>query len=371
MRIDISAIDKDSFMVHEHIVNGELMYLVQPQRINVDWQQENKVFRSSLWSAEGELISAGMPKFVDWGQLPDQFPVPSSLKNTTIVSKIDGSLLIVSKHNGHHILRTRGTVDATKLENGYELVVFKETILPILDEYASKFTQDANNWGFSYLFEWTSPINRIVISYSDSPQWYLIGQVFHNDYTLQIQYVLDRMAKDMGLMRPEVFSFPTIEEMITGVVKWQGKEGIVTYAADGQSMWRCKSEWYLKLHRFKEHATLENTIDMFFSLGKPSYQVFEQKITETFDHECFCMVRGFASNICDAWKYVNERMIVGFNVFIRDVLKPLPTRREQADKVLSSYGQSGRSGMIFTMLDSRPLSTDQEKKLLYQVLAQK
>jgi hypothetical protein len=48
------------------------------------------------------------------------------------VEKLDGSTLIVSKYNGQYILRTRGTVDASKLANGFELELFKSTILNIV-----------------------------------------------------------------------------------------------------------------------------------------------------------------------------------------------------------------------------------------------
>ena len=108
-------------MVHEHILNGETVSLVQPIHIGGKWTLTNKIFRSSVWDSNGELISAGFPKFTNWGEAPDIFPLPDSLRNATIVEKIDGSLLVVSKWKGHYILRTRGTVDATQLENGMNL----------------------------------------------------------------------------------------------------------------------------------------------------------------------------------------------------------------------------------------------------------
>ena len=134
MKIDLSKIDTTQFMVHQHLLNGEVVHLIQPQFIGCHWTQENKIFRSSLWDNDGNLISAGMPKFVNWGENPDNFPVPQSVKNTIITEKIDGSLLIVSKYKGNVILRTRGTVDATKLDNGYEVEIFKEKYLSKLDK---------------------------------------------------------------------------------------------------------------------------------------------------------------------------------------------------------------------------------------------
>ena len=99
MKIDLSKIDLEQFMVHEHIVAGETMWLVQPNHIGCKWTQNNKHFRSSLWDNDGNLVSAGFPKFTNWGENPENFPVPTSLKDTVVTEKIDGSLLIVSRWN--------------------------------------------------------------------------------------------------------------------------------------------------------------------------------------------------------------------------------------------------------------------------------
>ena len=119
--------------------------------------------------------------------------------------------------------------------------------------------------------------------------------------------------------------------------------------------------------RFKANATLENTLDLYFSYGKPSYQEFESKLIQSFDYECFEMVRGYASQVCDASKEVNK-IVEGFKSFIDNQLKHLNTRKEQAQKVLASYAQSNRSAMIFSLLDGKSLTSEQEKKLYWQVL---
>lgn len=365
MKIDLQSIDPEQFMVHEHIVNGEVLYLVQPCHIGARWLQSNKHFRSSVWNAQGELVSAGFPKFVNWGENPENFPVPTSLKDTVITEKIDGSLLVVSKYKGNFILRTRGTVDAFKLDNGYELEIFKETILNPL---VVKMGHPDPTWEFSILFEWTSPQQRIILNYGDSPEWFLVGMVWHSEYHLYTQEQLDLFAKGHNLKRPPAYSFPTVEELMAGVEQWKGKEGVVVYSNEGQTLHKVKGLWYLALHRMKEAlASIDKVIDVWFEQGQPSYQDFEKFIVSNFDWELWTQVRGDASKICDASKDV-EKIILGMNVFVNEVLKSLPTRRDQALKVIASYGQTGRSNMIFSLLDNRPLTTDQKKKLLYQIL---
>ena len=360
MKIDLKTIDRDQFIVQSHILNGESIFLVNPKHIGAKWHKDNLHFRSSVWNYNGELISASFPKFFNWSEQPDLSPVPASLKHCTVVEKLDGSTLIVSKYKGQYILRTRGTVDASTMANGFELELFKSTIL-------SKLQDNNDTWGYSIIWEWLSPINKIVLSYGDEPMWKLIGFINHINYSLAQQDMLDAMAKKYDLLRPATYTFTDVNDLLQNVDKWQDKEGVCLYSKNDQTIHKIKAANYLIKHRFKSEATLENTLDLYFSYGKPSYQEFESKLTETFDYECFEMVRGYASQICDASKEVNK-IVDGFKSFIDNQLKVLSTRKEQAQKVISSYSESNRSSMIFSLLDGKTLTSDQHKKLFWQVL---
>ena len=277
---------------------------------------------------------------------------------------VHNSTLIVSKYKGQYILRTRGTVDASTMANGFELELFKEKILFPL---AKNIGNIGETWEFSILFEWVSPINKIVLNYGDEPDWYLVGMIWHGDYELHSQSDLDDFANRHNLKRPATYTFSDVNDLLQNVDQWKGKEGVCVYSKNDQSIHKVKSADYLIKHRFKSEATLENTLDLYFSYGKPLYQEFESKLTETFDYECFEMVRGYASQICDASKEVNK-IVDGFKSFIDNQLKVLSTRKEQAQKVISSYSESNRSSMIFSLLDGKTLTSDQHKKLFWQVL---
>ena len=372
MRIDLNSIDRTKFQVEENTIisTGDTIFFVKPdldaiqrEENGLVWTQENKIFRSSVWNADGELVSSGFPKFVNWGENPQNFPVPQSLKDAVIVEKMDGSLLIVSKYRGHYILRTRGTLDASSLKNGTELGIFRDTILRSLIH-----SDNNGTWNLSWLFEWTSPTQRIVIGYGDEPKWTLVGIVNHEDYSLVEQKTLDVVAKSMGFNRPETYKFSTVEELLQNVDQWKGKEGVVSYTNKGQTLHKVKSADYLAKHRFKSQATLENTLELFFVYDKPQYKDFEQNLVKQFDYECFGMVRGYASSICDASRQVGQ-IIEGITSFINP-LKSLP-RKDAAQSILSSYGISSRSDMAFTLLDGKSLSVNQQKKLYWQVLKRK
>ena len=372
MKIDLQAVDRDQFYVNEHVLNGELVYLVIPQQIGAKWTRTNKVQRSSVWDSNGELISAGLPKFTNWGENPEVFPLPTSLDGTTIVEKLDGSLLVVSKWKGHYILRTRGTIDAHGLDNGHELAIFEETILPKLKGLYQDVPEH-DTWRHSYLFEWTSPLQKIVLNYGDTPEWSLVGIVDHNDYSLEGQGFLDKLAQQLGLKRPVTYKFPTFDELLANVDQWVGKEGVCIYHNNGQSIHKVKSAWYLALHHMKsELSSFDKVIDVWTNFGKPGYTEFYEKVSTQFDHELANQIQGDMSRICDAYKEVNE-IVKGFNGFIVEVLKlgdpkDKKARGQMAAKVFGAYGNTNRATFLFKLLDGKQLDDDAIKKLIYQVL---
>lgn len=359
MNYDLDSIDRTQFNVVPHIIAGDNCFLVAPLRMGVDWTQQNKVLRSSVWNSDGELVSAGFAKFVNWGEKPDVFPVPTSLKNAVVVDKLDGSLLIVSKYKGQFILRTRGTVDASKLDNGCEVEVFKEKHSLVLRHDYS------DTWDHSMLFEWCTPSNKIILDYGPTPTWKLVGLVHHDDYSLAGQDTLDFIANQLDLQRPETFTFSTVKELIASVEQWKGKEGVCIYSNGGQEIHKVKGFEYRKLHQFKEHATLKNTVDLFVDYGYPSYDEFKTKLVETFDFESFEMVSGFIPIVVDAFKSVKE--IESSMVRFLEPLKPL-SRKEAAQKIISDYSTTNRTSYCFQLLDSKELDKDALKKLLYQVM---
>lgn len=362
MNINLSTIDQLQFKVALHVLNDESVYLIQPNDMNCKWTQQNKIFRSSVWNKDGELISAGFPKFTNFGENPDNFPVPTDLNKSFIASKLDGSLLIVSKYKGQYILRTRGTLDASKLETGAELEIFKEKYLPILNESCN----NVETWEISFLFEWltASDDHTIVLKYTNVPDWILVGAINHGDYSLYPQDVLNSFAMLSGFKRPESFKFNAINELIDSVTSWKDKEGIVLYTNNGQTLHKIKSDFYKKLHAFKSNATLNHMVDLFFQFDMPSYQDFEKKLVETFDYECLTMVKNFIPTIYDAFAKVIE-IENGIKEFVNP-LRILP-RKEAAHKILL-YSAANQTGFCFQLLDNKPLTKEMYKKLIWRIL---
>jgi len=190
------------------------------------------------------------------------------------------------------------------------------------------------------------------------------------------QMELDNLAKELGVNRPESHRFDSIESAIASIQKWDGKEGVCLYSKNGQTIHKIKAEIYLKLHRFKSEATLDNTVEMFVAMGCPSYNDFMEKLTAQFDYECMLMVRGFASKVCEAHKET-QKIIAHMVEFVRPLREAIEkgnpafirnNRKDAAKAIIGAYGKTNRAGFCFTLLDNKPLTQDDLKKLTYQCL---
>lgn len=367
LKIDIDSIDRENFMVHPHVIAGEVCYLVQPIHIGATWTRDNLMFRSSVWNKDGYPVSLSFPKFFNWGEKPELAPLPSAIdKNVNLIEKIDGSTLIVSKYKGELIVRTRGTVDASKLDNGYEIEVLKQKYPEV---FAFDLEGDLFNGTipYSFIYEWTSPTNRIVIDYGSEPKLYLTGIISHTTGELARQNTLDLTAEqELRVPRPKRFNFSSTDEMLNGVAALKDQEGLCVYYNNDQNILKVKSASYLAAHRLKsELGSFDKLIDFYFTCGSPNYADFKAKIESLTDFELFTQIQGDVSRICDGMKEVKKILDA-----MADFVYPLRqmTRKDAALIILQAYGKTSRSGIAFKLLDDKELDMDDYKKLLYQVL---
>lgn len=360
MQTDLSRINREQFYVNPGIFCGVPAVLVTPKQIGVKWTKETVIYRSSIWTLDGKLLSAGKKKFVNWGETPDLFPPPLSLKNCYIPEKIDGSLLITDFHNDQLNFRTRGTFSHITLDNAADF-----------DEIRRKYPQIENfhriNPGYSLLMEITSPNNQIVINYGPDVDIVLIGCVKKEDYTYLTQKHLDLIGADYGFKRPARYSFDSVAQMIEMVQAFEGKEGVCIYYHNDQDILKCKALKYLILHRMKsELSGMTNIVDMYIAQGCPDFGTLYAYVVDTFDFELAEQCKGSLSRICDAMKEV-RRILAHMATFVAERLQGLK-RSEQAKIVLEAYGDTNRAGYVFKLLDGKEIDGDGIKKLLLQVL---
>lgn len=338
MKIDPNSIDRNQFAVREFGFYGETLFLVNPKNsFGVDWNKNNLIFRSSVWNQEGELVSAGLPKFGNWGEKPDLWPVPDNLANCSLISKEDGSLLIVSNYKGNLIVRTRGSYDATEKENGYEIEVLKKKY-PKVFSYLQSYSDS------SLLLEWVSPTNRIICDYPE-PDLYLIGAIIHRGYSLLSQDILDKLAVVLQVKRPARYSFGSISQMLFAIKELKEKEGICLYTSNGD-IFKIKSDWYLRRHAFKSQVSVNSIIELFCDWDYPAKNRFQERLSSEIDFECAEFAEPFIVKVCRIWLDILalESQLDRFVAPLRN----LP-RKEAAEKIKKSQ----YPGLCFQLLDGK------------------
>jgi hypothetical protein len=356
MKIDLSKIDQNEFNVREGDWGDEKLYLVTPKSIAAKWTKENMIFRSSVWTADGDPVSLSFKKFFNFDEQPELAPKPKNMKGVSLIEKIDGSALIVSFYKKDAIIRTRGTFDARNLDNGSEIAFLKE-------KYPLAFS---NLWirnNYTLIFEWTTPSNVIVLSYGPEPRLFLVGAIYHENYSYVPQKQLDEMAVEFGVERPKRYNFDSMEEMIQAVIEFKDKEGLVIYYNGDQSLKKVKSASYLALHSFKNSADIESIVDLFLEQQRPSYEVFMGILKEKFDYECATYAQPFVSRVCDAQKEV-EKILSHMKKFVEPLKSE--SRKTAAEKILGAYGNTNRSGIAFHLLDGKEPEKKDWKRLLLQ-----
>lgn len=353
MRIDLASIDREQFSLKEDVFCGVPAILVTPALQGTQWTQANKHLRSSIWSLDGELLSAGLPKFTNAGENPEHFPMPTSLDNAVMVEKIDGSLAVFDYANGQFSCRSRGTFSYVTLDNATDWThcIAK---YPLIQSWCCCHPDH------SLLCEITSPNQRIIIDYGEEPDLTLIGVVNKTDYSLWSQKRLDIVATDLNLRRPRYFSFSSLDHLLSDVKTWEGLEGCVIYSGNDQVLHKAKADSYLRKHRFKERATLPNTLDIWMAQGKPNLPIFKEALLRDFDHECYSMVETYAMEITSAAEQVNGRL-----QSTRDFVEPFRSvARRDAAITIQERIRAPYQGPAFTYLSGREIDDKQYRKLI-------
>lgn len=276
MKINFENYDLTNFKTR---LENDHLLITPATSDNSIWTKDNLIFRSSIWNLEsGELVSAGFPKFFYFGERKDIVKLPKELWFEKTV-KIDGSCLIISTGDSLDPdkvwCRTRGTFDVKEQPNGYEAEDFKKLFLHSLKNAKSTF-----NWkNKSFLFEWYSPRNKIIIDYGHFPRFYMIGIIDHKDYKLHDQISVDYCAHNTLIPRLNWTneSYDDAVQLINSIYFTERNtepdcEGFVFYS--GQTMFKVKTKWYNERAYLKHHLSEKRIFEMFvdFIESSPNFK---------------------------------------------------------------------------------------------------
>lgn len=343
------------------VIAGDDLLLITPKDMGTHWNDVNQYFRSAIVNpVTYECVSRGFSKFVNWGERPEFQPWDHN-EPFEVRHKLDGSLLIVSKYKGEIIHRTRGTTDATQMNNGHEIVL-------LMKKYPEVFNNTTlNSELVSFLYEWTTPSNIIVLREHEEPTLTLVGAVFNKNCEYFPQDTLDNLGVAQGVNRPQKYEYATVVECLADVAAWTGKEGVVLY--QGQKMKKIKGDEYCELHKLATGIKgVKQVLDVFMASPKFLHDDdFYKYIETTLDFEIAEKCKDFIKEVCEAyyevWQWINTiEDLLDINV------RHLETRKDQALEIQKVFQIDWCKQMAFVLLDKREIEDKLLRKAIENVL---
>jgi hypothetical protein len=249
--IDLTKIDRDRFDVKER----GLRYLINPLKSTHTWEEDELHLRSLVVDWTGVVLSAGFPKFVNYGENAAHdaaFRTALARGEVEFAEKLDGSLLIMDRRGDAVVeARTRGQTDLGDFLPPVEKLLntkYPKLVLALLSRQLRELTET-----HSILFEYIGPENRIVVPYAESGL-VLLGVM--NKSTLKPSWgpELQTISHLTGVPIAETHDLPTtLPELMQTVKGWQDKEGVVARFMDGDTprLLKIKASQYVRLHALK------------------------------------------------------------------------------------------------------------------------
>ncbi len=213
--------------------------------------------RGAIMSKSGEVICRPFDRFYNLGEAPET-QKHLDINRTIAVEKLDGSLIKLYHWNGSWELATRGSAfgENEVFDHG---ITFRQLALQafgLTEEEFQRTCSDSLQENVTYLFELTSPLNRVVTPYNETSMWFLGGRSnTHEDGQTSVIFYMDTVKAFLNSVRlPAHNYFSSLQETVTAANSLGGlQEGWVLWQ-DGLPVCKVKAEAYVTAHRIREEG---------------------------------------------------------------------------------------------------------------------
>ena len=294
-------------------------------QFNEKWDDITLMCRGLILDKEGNVIARGFNKFFN---LEEHTPEEIPNEPFEVFEKMDGSLIIGFVYNGEFHTATRGSftseqsIDARKIVDEMKVSdIFKE--------------------GYSYLFEYIAPNNRIVVDYGDWRELVVLT-IIDNKTNEEVKYPeLISMACEGFRV---VDRYLGIEDYTQLKSKIEGnKEGYVIRFKSGFRV-KIKGEEYVRLHRL---ITNFSNVDIWELLkDRKPLNEFLDNVPDEFD----VWVRNWINKLKQEYEDIEAEADFMYNRYIDRFM----TRKEIAEIVLKK--PSYLHAILFKMVDEKDYS---------------
>lgn len=207
--------------------------------------------RGIIFDANGNILSRPFHKFFNVNErLETMTEMLPRDENFIVYDKLDGSMVRPIIIDGYVRWGTKMGITSTSMEC--------EAWLASHANFYNRFALYCHDMGYTPIFEWVSPNNRIVLKYDESS---LILTAIRDNETGE--YFTDAAMRSMALMENipvvEKYESNSIYNLIESTRKAEETEGHVIRWFDGH-MAKIKSEWYLRIHKSRDLIANERAL---------------------------------------------------------------------------------------------------------------
>lgn len=330
----------DPVKLFEHVSNGNISVRKHPTlplriynytkqcQYNRVWDEVTLRCRGLIVDDQNNVIGQGFSKFFNYGEVEIDTGGP-----VQVTDKADGSLIIICKYNGQLVTATRGSFESDQAIAANKIVHDK-----YYDDLMSYLSWETE----SFLFEYISPDNRIVLDYGDMQDLILIGSISH-DTIYGKQLWLPASEIEWQGPKVEEFNVNSFAEALSFSPR-NNAEGIVVYFENTGERLKIKQQDYVELHRLIFNLNQKYIWEQLQS-GKSVDELCMSVPDELYDY-----VKTHADYIIYEYNEIINGIPIIFN-FIKNQID-ISDRKAFAEHVKNNYNVKVHSA-LFLMLDNQ------------------
>lgn len=265
--------------VYRDVMFDHNLVMLKYNQLDSDFNEEIVRECRGLILDEDSLEPISVP-FFKFGNYGESYCPEIDWESAVILEKRDGSLVKVVKLGEDYLISTNGCIDAFKAMMSDDVFCpyksYGELFMKAMGDRLSLLSE-----GYTYMFELTSPYNKVVVPYDDI-EITLIG--IRDNKSLQEELICDSKLKDSFLL-PKRYGFRTLEECIESAHSLPySEEGYVVLDKHFNRV-KIKSLEYVNVHHLRgEGAMTEKRIlDIIRQNETAEYLIYFPEYKELFD----------------------------------------------------------------------------------------
>jgi len=224
-----------------------------------------------------ETLTPVCVPFYKFGNYGEGYADLIDWNSAVVQEKVDGSLIKMWNYNGYWHVSTNGTIDARDAELPSDISEYHNFYALFLQAVANcNFNISLPNKDCTYMFELTSPFNRVVVPYTGIEIRHLGTR---NNITLE------EINVDVGIQKPKTYNLHSLEDCIKMAENLPfSDEGYVVVDKDWHRN-KIKSPAYVAAHHLKNNGiiTKARIITLIKLNEHKEFLVYYPEFTESFE----------------------------------------------------------------------------------------